>query len=257
MEKKTELFKTLKIVARTVFVVIFAGTLIFTIYTLRNNTGEKSHTVSEVIEVNDSPADHDTAIVQDNVPYPVYVDYGDVILGAAERESDLRIMTRPVQIADVISKDGLFNWTEVFGQSQVVVYHAEVDYFVDLSGLDDSDINVDEREHVIRITIPYPEYEIRPIFDEYEFFDPSNGLLRFGSLTLTPEMHTEIESDAMDKLADYVEDDEESWETAEEYARLAVEDLFQVAINAQETATIEAEGSNAQFVYYDVVVMFG
>jgi hypothetical protein len=122
--------------------------------------------------------------------------------------------------------------------------------------LDDSDINVDERAHIIRITIPYPEYEINPVFDEYEFFDPSNGLLRFGALTLTPEMHTVIESEAMDKLADYVEADEDSWETAEEYARLAVEDLFQVAINARETAIIEEEGGNAQFVYYDVVVMF-
>lgn len=241
----------------TVAIVAGVGIGVKTALDIKASLEEQPHKASDVVRTEESVEEHDEVIIQENVLTPVYVDYGAVIMGAAEQQSDLRIMTRPIQIADTISKPGIFNWSTLFGQTQVVVYHADVDYYVDLSGLGSDDIVVNEREHTIRITVPYPEFEVHPDFDEYEFFDPSNGLLRFGELTLTPEMHTELESNAMEKLEEYVEADQESMETAEEYARLAIENLFQVAITAQTIENLETADENTVFVYYDVIVSFG
>ena len=255
-----DLFERVYKVARlTVGLVVVAGvcgTVVYGIDAWKNKSDNGiPHTASEVVEVITDVEDHDMEMVQEELPYSVYVDYEEVILGKASQECDLRVMTMAIQVSDEISKPGLFGWETIFGQSQGVVYHADVDYYVDLSELDADDYVKNDENHTITITVPYPTYEIHPDVDEYEFFSPSNGVLRFGEFQITPELQTEIESEAMDKLDEEVQDDEASWAIVENYARLSIENMFQSCIDAQTYENMAAD-ANAQFVYYDIVVEF-
>lgn len=262
MDKFEKGYRIAKLSIVLVIGIAFVGSVLYfgnKIISKMDEYNSVSHIASEVTKFSEDVADveeHDAVITQENVPYPVYVDYGEVILGTASQECDLRIMTRSVQVSDEISKDGLFGWDVVFGQTQGVVYHANVDYFVDLGELDIDDILVNEREHTIRITVPYPTHEVNLVPEEYEFFDSSNGLLRFGEMQITPEIQTQLESNARTRIEANISEDDASWTIVEDYARLSIENLFQTSVNAQTNENLEASEDNAQFVYYDVIVEF-
>lgn len=257
MDKFEKGYRVARLVVSVFIGLAISCALVYAANTLLGKVNKNPHNAEDVIETEYKTNGHDVAFNQNNVLYPVYVDYGEVILGTASQECNLRIMTRPVQVSDVITKEGLFGWDVVFGQTQGVVYHANVDYFVDLSDLDIDDILVNEREHTIIITVPYPTPEVNLIPEEYEFFDSANGLLRFGELQITPEVQTQLEANARARIEESINDDDASWTIVEDYARLSIENLFQTSIIAQTNENMEAaEDDNAQFVYYDVVVEF-
>ena len=247
---------------RFFFGIAVIGTVLYFGNELMSKFGDDNivtHLASDVTQISqnvEEVEEHDAVITQENVPYPVYVDYGEVILGTASQECNLIIMTRPVQVTDNISKDGLFGLREVFGQTQMVVYHGEAEYSVDLSELNQEDYVINEREHTIRITVPYPTFRVIPNVEDYEFSDPSNGVLRFGALQLTPEAQAELEANAISKMYESVDADAETWTIAEDYARLSIENLFQTSIDAQTNINLRNADDNAQFVYYDVIVDF-
>lgn len=259
MDKFEKGYRIAKLAVTLVLGVTVAGSVVYLGNKLMNELNEDDrvpHIASEIAKVSQDVEEHDAVVTQENVPYPVYVDYGEVILGTASQECDLRIMTRPVQVSDEISKEGLFGWSEVFGQTQGVIYHANVDYFVDLGELDLNDIVVNDRDHTIRITVPYPTHEVNLVPDEYEFFDSANGILRFGEMQITPEIQTQLETNARTRMEENISEDDASWVIVENYARLSIENLFQTSVNAQTNENLAASDDNAQFVYYDVIVDF-
>lgn len=257
MDKFDRIYKVVRLVVSSAVMAGVCGTVIYCINTWKSDSDDGiPHTASEVIETITNVEDHDLEIVQENVPHPVYVDYGDVILGEAYQDCDLKIMSMPVQVSDELFKPGLFGLETVFGQSQGVVYHAEAEFYVDLSELDVDDYYVNDEDHTITITVPYPTQRIIPVIEEYEFFSSSNGILRFGEFEITPESQAEIESNAIDMIDERVRDDEEIWGIVEEYAKLSLEDTFQTSIDAVTYANIEKADDNAQFVYYDVIIEF-
>ena len=253
-------YRIAKLAVFLIVALIVAGSSIYLVKTISSKLDDNNsvpHIASDIAKISQNSEEHDAVVTQENVPYPVYVDYGEVILGTASQKCDLRIMTMSVQYADELSKDGLWGLSEVFGQTQGVVYHANVDYYVDLGELDTSDILVNESDHTIMITVPYPTYEVNLLPDEYRFFDSANGVLRFGDMEITPEMQTQIESDARSNIEEMIDEDDASWAFAEDYARLSIENLFQTSINARTNETLaHSADDNAQFVYYDVVVEF-
>lgn len=252
-------YRIAKLAVFLIVAVIVAGSSIYLVKTISSKFDDNNsvpHIASDIAKISQNNEEHDAVVTQENVPYVVNVDYEEVILGTASQECDLRIMTMPIQVSDEISKNGLFGWDLVFGQTQGVVYHANVDFFVDLGELDVNDISINEREHTIRITVPYPTHEVTLLPDEYEFFDSANGLLRFGEMQITPEIQTQLESNARTRIEDNISEDEATWTIAEDYARLSIENMFQTSINAQTNENLESSEGNAQFVYYDVIVDF-
>jgi len=187
-------------------------------------------------------------------PFSVSVDFGSVLKEEAKQEKSLTVMTQDLSVSENTSKEGLFGWS-VFRQTQAAVFHGESRYEVDLAQLSDDSFTVDEENHVITITVPYPTLSVEYLPEESEFFDTANGLLTFGEMKLSLEEANELAVLAKEKLQTSAESDTEMWEMAEKYAKMSVRDIYQPVVNAAVNAAVEEAGSAyAMPVVYTVQV---
>ena len=180
-----------------------------------------------------------TVIEQPKVPYKVKLTFEDALLGSAQQEKKLEVMTQEITATYNASKDGLWHW-DVFKQTKGMNFHGLVTYTVDVSGLNEDNFDIDNDSEMITIHIPEPEYSVEYLPEETEFFDTANGLLRVGEMQLTPEMQTEMEKKAKEMFADKVENDTASKKTAEKFAELMVKDLYEPIVIKLEKALVEA-----------------
>lgn len=194
-------------------------------------------------------------IKQEKVPYTVQVDFGDTLMEEAQKENKLQIMTRETTTPYTAKKEGLFSWP-VFKQTKVMVFHGKGTYTVDLSQITSEDISVNNNTETITIRIPEPVCTVDYLPEETEFFDTSNGLLRFGEMQLTPEIQNEMEKKGKALLEEKFASDTESTALAEKYAAMAVKEDYQKVVNAAVKAAVsEANDDFAKPVIYTIEVV--
>ena len=164
--------------------------------------------------------------------------YGPTLLQEAQHEQKLIIMTRKASVPVVAQNDGLWK-LPVFKQTKAIIFYGEGEFFVDLSSLSNDDFVIDNQEKTITIYIPKPQFSIKLLPDETEFFDSSNGILRFGEMRIAPETMMTLESEGIDKLTEAMEADSSTWEAAERFAKLSVKELYEPLIKAQVDAAVQ------------------
>ena len=217
------------------------------------------YTTDEVVEVEViTPIDDSGAgaieIVQQQVPYAVHVDFRPVLLGEAQLEKKLQIMTQKAAAPQTATKDGLFSFA-VFKQTKAILFHGEGSYYVDLSSLSSKDFSIDDEHKSITIYIPKPQLTVKLLPEETEFFSSSNGMLRFGEMEITPELMTELEIQGIARITEILESDTNTWETAIRFAKLSVKEVFEPIIMAQvDEAVKNAADVFAIPVYYTISV---
>ncbi|MBR0342500.1 MAG: DUF4230 domain-containing protein [Oscillospiraceae bacterium] len=196
-------------------------------------------------------------ITQENVPYTLQVEFGDVILDEAQREKKLIVLTQKGTVPVQAEKKGLFKW-KVFSQTKYMLFHGVGSYSVDLAKVKDTDIIVDAKNQVIEIHIPDPVLSVEYIPEDTEFLDSSNGILRFGEMEITPEMMTALETTGKEALRENFEKDESSMDTARKYAALSVKEIFEPVLKKQiDSAVEEANDQYAIPPYYSIKVIVG
>ena len=201
-------------------------------------------------------ADGTYSVSQKNMPYDLEVDFGEVFLDEAKREKKLEVYRQKETVQHTAKKDGLFGW-DVYSQTKTMIIHGVATYTVDLNEIQPSDIVADAETHTITIYIPEPVLSIEYLPEETEFLDTKNGLLRFGEMELSPEMMSEVETLAKQKLREGVENDDDSAENARRFAMLSVKEVFEPVLKAQLDAIMEAQGSISNKSYYSVQVVVG
>lgn len=217
------------------------------------------HTAEEVIEVEtivpfDDSGTGTIEISQQRVPYVIDVDFTPVLLKEAQLEKKLIIMTQKATASETAKKAGLFS-LPVFKQTKAIIFHGEGSYYVDLSSLSGSDFVVDDTEKTITISIPKPQLSVKLLSQETEFFDSSNGALRFGEMEITPEAMTTLETQGIARITDTLESDSDSWNTAIRFAKLSVKEIYEPLIAAQIDAAIKsASDEYAIPPYYSIIV---
>lgn len=217
-------------------------------------TQRGKHSLEDVLTVDTRGDIADAVIVQEKVPYTVSVNFEDVFLSETQRQQKLQIMTQKVSASYTTTKSGLFNWG-IFSQTKAMVFHGVGTYTVDLAAIGTEAFVVDDENQKITIHIPAPELSVEILPEKTEFFDTSNGLLRFGEMQLTPEAMAEIEVLGKEKLTAELVRDNESAESARRFAKLSVQEIFQPIVTAQITASVKAANDKyAVPVYYTVEV---
>lgn len=242
--------KTLRVL---VVLLVIAGLVVAGDYfNILSKIGVTSHKADEVVSVN---TNNGTAeIRQKRVPYVLEVEFGPVLLQEAQQEKKLIIMTQKASASQVAKKDGLFN-LPIFKQTKAIVFYGEGTFFVDLAKLSSDDFVVDDEEKTITINIPKPEFTVKLLPDETEFFDSSNGLLRFGEMQITPEAMITIETQGIERITRTLEEDSNTWATAEKYAKLSVKEIFEPLVKAQVDAAVQnAEDEFAIPPQYTIIV---
>ena len=198
--------------------------------------GAPGHTAQEVVDVNTENGT--TVIAQKHVPYVLEVDFGPSLLQEAQHEQKLIIMTRKASVPVVATNEGLWS-LPVFKQTKAIIFYGEGTFFVDLSALSTDDFVVDDQEKTITIYIPKPQFSVNLLQEDTEFFDASNGILRFGEMRITPEAMNTLELEGKDKLTKALEEDANTWESAERFAKLSVKEIYEPFIKAQVDAAVQ------------------
>ncbi len=221
--------------------------------TTEAHTAEELVEVETVVPIDDSGAGS-VEIVQQRVPYVVDVDFAPVLLKEAQLEKKLIVMTQKAFASEIAKKDGLFGLT-VFKQTKAIIFHGEGTYYVDLSSLSSSDFVIDKEKKTITIFIPKPQLTVNLLSNETEFFDASNGSLRFGEMEITPETMTTLETQGMARITEVLESDKKAWDTAIKFAKLSVKEIYEPLVAAQiEAALQNAADEYAIPAYYSIIV---
>ena len=217
------------------------------------------HTAEEVTSVEtivpfDEEGNGSIEITQQKVPYVVDVDFTPVIMGESQLEKKLIIMTQKASASEIAVKQGLWS-IPVFKQTKAIIFHGEGTYFVDLSSLSKDDFVIDNEKRTLLIKIPKPQFTVKLLPEETEFFDSSNGMLRFGEMEITPETLTTLETEGIGRITETLDKDAATWETAERFAKLAVKEIYEPLVTAQVDAAVQkAEDEFAIPAYYTITV---
>ena len=188
---------------------------------------EEPHTAAESVTAATTESSNVIVIEsEEKLPYEVKVKFDDILLGEAQREKKLIVMTQEASVSHTVEKKGLWE-LPFFSQTKAMIFYGTGEYTVDFSGITKDSFDVDDQKKIITIHIPEPELSVYYIPEKTEFFNSSNGLLRFGEMELTPEMMTEIETIAKSKLQNKMEADNSMMETAEKFAKLSVKELYE------------------------------
>ena len=218
------------------------------------------HTADEVVDVHiTSPTDENgnaiVELVQQKVPYVVEVDLYPVLFEQKKKKKELIIMSQKATASQTAKKKGLWS-LPVFKQTQAILFHGEVTYTVDLSSLSPNDFMIDKDNKTITITIPKPKLSVKLLQNETEFFDSSNGILRFGQMEISAEDLTELQNQGIQKITEDFEADKNNWETVERFAKLSVKEIYEPLIAAQVDAAVK--NANDEFAipaYYSISVV--
>lgn len=217
------------------------------------------HAAEDVVEVEtvvpiDESGSGSVEIVQQRVPYVVDVDFAPVLLKEAQLEKKLIVMTQKATAAVIAKKEGLFGFP-VFKQTKAIIFHGEGTYYVDLSSLSSGDFIIDTEKKTITIYIPKPQLTVKLLSNETEFFNESNGSLRFGPMQITPEAMTTLETEGEAHIKEVLESDGATWDTANKFAKLSVKEIYEPLVAAQIDAALQK--ANDEFAippYYTIIV---
>ena len=184
--------------------------------------------ITDKVETTKETAD---AIIDETFTGYTALDFKNAVLGEASEHQELIVMEQDLQILTTVTKAGLGN-LEIFSKTKDINYAGTGVYTVDLSGIDEDHIEVDEENKTVTVYIPHTVLQYVNIdYDNIEFNDTEKGLLAFGDLALTAEQQTEIEKSVQEAMRAELES-ESLFAQADELAKYKTWDIFQPLISA-------------------------
>lgn len=231
-------------------------------HTIEQIPDTEPHTAKDVVNVEtikdfDREGNGAVAVEQQKVPYVVEVDFTPVLLEESQLEKKLIIMTQKASASVIAKKPGLWS-IPAFKQTQAIIFHGEGTFYVDLSSMSRDNFVIDNKKRSICIHIPKPLLSVTLLPDETEFFEPSNGVLRFGEMEITGETMTTLQTEGIARITEALDADTAIWETARRYAKLSVKEIYEPLVAAQiEAAVQRADDEYAIPAYYTISVEIG
>lgn len=150
-------------------------------------------------------------------------DFAEAVLGKASQQKKVEVYERDVTDVASITDTGLFN-IKLFSKHQQIKYSGVATYVVDLSNLSSRSFSVDEKRHVVTITIPHAELKDINV-NKVKFGEIEKGVLAFGEIKMTAEQTQEVEDAAKAKMLAKLEAENEL-EKADEFAKKTIWELF-------------------------------
>lgn len=105
-----------------------------------------------------------------------------------------KIIPLEIELSETIVVDKSWGDFEVFKKIKRIKFFANCSYTVDLSSIDDKDININKQTKEVELYLPKPQIFSIDIDENKTIYEEaSNGLLRFGDIQLTSEEHGVIQ----------------------------------------------------------------
>ena len=175
--------------------------------------------------------DAEVTIDNDGVLGYTAADFQNAVLGAATEHQELIVMEQPLSISTTITKAGLGNFP-IFSKMKDVTYYGTGVYTVDLSGMDNDRILVDEDTYTVTIRIPHAVLQyVNPELSKTEFEDTEKGFLAFGDIKLTAEETNQLETSVYDAMHERL-DSQDLYDEADRFAKLKTWEIFQPLVTA-------------------------
>ena len=216
---------------RMFFVGILCGMLILTLFTAYMHGLAVKDTFKALFTSETAVEDHDLTLINHRIFGYKTADFAEAVLGKEERLKKLEVYSREVSDVSTLTQAGLFK-AKAFSKYQYITYKGKAVYTVDLSGLTEKDIALDEETRTVTLTVPEPVLEpINIPSENIQFGDVQKGsVFAFGDIKLTPEQQAEVETSAKSRMEEKLKT-----EKAADDARLAAEhsiwEIFQPVIS--------------------------
>lgn len=143
-----------------------------------------------------------------------------------EMKNTSKIIPLEVELSKIITIDKSWGDLEVFKKYKRIKFFANCSFYIDLSNLKEDDIIIDKNLKSLSATIPSPKiFSIDIIRDKTIYEDSSNGLLRFGEITLTSEEFELIQED-IHKSFESTLNEKEIYDKAISSSKISLTKLF-------------------------------
>ena len=154
----------------------------------------------------------------------------EAVLGASEQKKDLEVFEQHVSDIIKVTDRGKLP-LNLGAKYRYIKYSGTAVYTVDLSGLDDDSLIVDEDAKTITIKIPRPVERLDINEDETQADDTENvGIFSIGDLKQSEEERAEVIAGVKDNM-EHMLQEEHIMDTAERMARLSVWEIYQPVVS--------------------------
>ena len=219
-------FRTMLLQALLILLIV-AGA----VYVINRRVNAFNDKLESVFHFEDPAESHDLVLENNGILGYTAADFEEAVLGDAQKQKKLQVMTQEVSDVSTITEAGLLNWS-VFTKNQLITYNGTAVYTVDLSEISSSDISFNEAEKIVTLKIPHAKMEeINIQEDKIQFGDTTGGLLAFGDLHMTPEDIAKVQAGARAKMEQKLEEDHVI-DQADRFAKLAVWELYSPIIKS-------------------------
>ena len=217
---------------RTFFVGILCGMLILTLFTAYMHGLGVKGTFRALFTSETAVDDHDLTLINHRIFGYKTADFAEAILGNDEQLKKLEVYSIEVVDVSTLTQAGLFK-IKAFSKYQYITYNGKAVYTVDLSGLTEDDITLDEETKVVTMRVPAPQLEpINIPSEDIQIGDVEKGsVLAFGDIKLTPEQQTEVETAAKAKMIEKLES-EDVMADARVAAEHSIWEIFQPMVSS-------------------------
>ncbi|SFR81265.1 DUF4230 domain-containing protein [[Clostridium] aminophilum] len=180
-------------------------------------------------EVTAASLDDDSAKEKYEIEKDLTASFQEAIVDAPIREKNLVVCTRKVDHIMKLVDDGFF--MEIGKKAQLVRYAGVASYSVDLGGLCEQNVSVDEDRKVVTIEVPKPVMDIRLNEADTKQSETIHGVLAFGDPKLSEEESSTLRCKVLTDMEKTLEE-ENSQADAERFAKLSVWEIYQRVVSS-------------------------
>ena len=154
----------------------------------------------------------------------------EAVLGASQQKKNLEVFEQKVSDIVKIQNDGAF--FKLFdAKYQYVKYSGTAMYTVDLSGIGDDTIKIDEESKTLTLYIPRPKEKLDIDEEETQADDTQKiGIFSIGDVKLSEEERSEVIASVKENMKQTLEK-ENVMANAERMAKLSVWEIYQPVIS--------------------------
>lgn len=217
LEKKKIKPLTIYTIVKIVVIICLCAAVIIGIRSSNNEIKNRT------MEISSSKKEHDY-VSEDG---KIIADFSEPIITKSEEVLKLQFKEQQAETSSDVQQKVLF-----LKKYQKITYVASVTYTIDLSGITNDNIEIDNNSKSVTISIPKPQYQISLDYDKFRAEDPrSNFFVSLGNEKFTFSEINELEKTAMNKIESKINSEDTVSETESTGIEKA-KDLFEPIIKS-------------------------
>ena len=211
-------------------VLLLLGLLLFKI-SLDKKLNNFQQGIQSQLDMDASAETHDLVLEDEGPMGYTATDFADAVFGDPVQLKKIEVYEAKLSDAVTLTETGLGNLS-IFTKTQVITYNGTATYTVDLSGLTEDSIVVDEGEKIVILTIPHAVCgTINIPSNEMVIGDTDRGWLAFGDIQMSADQMAKVETEARGRMEAKLQELNEG-EAADRFATMTIWEMYQPVISS-------------------------